>query len=596
MADSFLIDLSDLSFGDSSAQTGAEATQPQVDAAVPAAAAPAQPEPQPQPQTALNLDFFNTITPTPAPASAAGQPSSAIMRILDQDSDDDEAGMPWGAPVPQPQPTPDPAPTPVAAAPAATGAPYFSQLHSAVSPANPASAPIAPMGATMNDDGVLDFGPAVTQNPTPAPAPAQVRQQPAQPATAPAATTASATTQAKPASSAPTTPGNVNGPTKHEGDMERKVSGWLSEYWEPVYMTLKNCRLSVYTIKDGRRDIHPSQTVYLNEAEVAISQDSLTVQIVHERKGINWVLRCPLGIAYMRQWLQVFTQHLKWYKSLNQVTEPTIMELLLVLGCTRKSQRTKENYRSFQYYMSKASTGYFAMAAALVMELYIRKCIDISEQGVLSVKDRSTLGVALLDETLIILKHKLKKENPQMRLVDFIKQIGTQAGTDIYTLQMPALRAVDMAIDHNILGRLGKKEYVVTNQKLEERLIRIVRCEEGVSKDDVRVHDVMAIAFTMMKIASKDCSYLQTLRHNFLKLSLCFRVVYYNQDVVDRNKIFPGIIAAEQLIPRVEALGKHLGGFHKNKVQILSALHTAATQWLSGGKVPPGGAKKTIKY
>jgi hypothetical protein len=76
----------------------------------------------------------------------------------------------------------------------------------------------------------------------------------------------------------------------------------------------------------------------------------------------------------------------------------------------------------------------------------------------------------------------------------------------------------------------------------------------------------------------------------------CLRVVYYNQDVVDRNKIFPGIIAAEQLIPKVEALGKHLGGFHKNKVQILSALHTATTQWLSGGKVPPGGAKKTMKY
>jgi len=79
----------------------------------------------------------------------------------------------------------------------------------------------------------------------------------------------------------------------------------------------------------------------------------------------------------------------------------------------------------------------------------------------------------------------------------------------------------------------------------------------------------------MLKVASKD--------------------YYYNQDVVDRAKVFPGAVLGEQLRPRVEALGKHLGGFHKQKVAILSALHTGVVSWLTGGKdaagAPPARAK-----
>lgn len=61
--------------------------------------------------------------------------------------------------------------------------------------------------------------------------------------------------------------------------------------------------------------------------------------------------------------------------------------------------------------------------------------------------------------------------------------------------------------------------------------------------------------------------------------------------VIERNKVFPGVVASEQLVPKVEALGRHLGGFHKAKVQILSALHSSCVNWLTGGKPGAGGAK-----
>jgi len=40
----------------------------------------------------------------------------------------------------------------------------------------------------------------------------------------------------------------------------------------------------------------------------------------------------------------------------------------------------------------------------------------------------------------------------------------------------------------------------------------------------------------------------------------------------------------EELRPRVDALGKHLGGFHKQKVAILTALHQEVVMWLTGKK------------
>jgi hypothetical protein len=62
--------------------------------------------------------------------------------------------------------------------------------------------------------------------------------------------------------------------------------------------------------------------------------------------------------------------------------------------------------------------------------------------------------------------------------------------------------------------------------------------------------------------------------------------------VVERNKVYPGVMTSDQIGPKVEALGRHLGGFHKAKVQILSALHSSCVNWLTGGKPGAPGAKQ----
>lgn len=505
-----LIDLNELSIGDPT-------TNPFL--------APDVASPSAAPKAPVNTEFFSSTFGTVAPPATAA--SSTILRLLDSDSDDEDPSSPWNAsrtnaasntptvqavaqqpqapvaaqaqppvqfqPMSQPAP-PQPQPQPQ---PQAHPQPAFSALHDFVNPS-------APTGSVLNSVSTA-----------PAPEKAQL------PIDSAASQSQSNTPQSQhtpaPAAASPATqqqlPPQAEPPTRHEGDMERKAAGWLGEYWEPIYVRLKAGRIAVYTIKDGRRDIHPSQNVYLIEANISVSADQTTISVVHERKGINWTLRCPLGIQYMKQWISVIAQHLKWYKTLNTTNETTIMEYVVVLGITRKSMRTKEQYRSFGYYTSKPSTGYFALAASMILELLVRKLIEISDKGVLSIKEAKRLtGIALLDECLHILKHKLKKENPSLTVIDYLKYLAMQPAGDIYALQFPALRAIDLALNRGLITRLGKKEYLIQDTRLEDHLIKILRCEEPANKDHAREHDALAVAFTMLKIASKDFYYNQDVR------------------------------------------------------------------------------------
>jgi hypothetical protein len=503
MADpNLLFDLNELSIGDPS-------TNPFL---VPDAGAPSSSSAT---TVAPNTNFFSSTFGASPPTAASA--SNTILRLLDSDSDDEGPHAPqaqYSAPS-QPQiPAVQTQVTPVSSAPQSQAAspqqphpeaapqPAFSALHNFVNPnaptgvvLNSASTSPAPEKGQMSVDAAAAAAAAATQ-------PAPTSQTPPPASTTPPV---SSTTQVS-------TP-QPEAPPQHEGDMERKSSGWLGEFWEPIYVRLKEGRLAVYTIKDGRRDIHPSQHVYLIEANISVSADQTTISIVHERKGINWTVRCPLGIQYMKQWISMIAQHLKWYKALNTSNDTTIMEYILVLGITRKSMRTKEQYRSFPYYMSKPSTGYFAIAAALMIELYVRKLIEISEKGVLSVKEaKRRTGIALLDECIHILRHKLKKENPQLTVVDFLKYLSMQPAGDIYALQVAPLRVIDLALNRGLITRLGKKEYLIQDTRTEDHLIRILRCEEPANKENVREHDTLAIAYTMLKIASKDFYYNQDVR------------------------------------------------------------------------------------
>lgn len=491
MADNLLIDLNELSIGDPS--TNPFLTPENATAAGSASTVP------------VNTEFFSSTFGSAPPA--ANTASSTILRLLDSDSDDEgPAGSSsnWSAQQQPPPPsqqqqvpvvqTAAPVATAPATAapvapqvsqPAAAPAPAFSALHNFVNPS-------APTGTVLNS---VETAPAPEKGQVPVEA---------------AATPASQPAAAQPAAAVQPLAPQADAPAAHEGDMERKSAGWLGEFWEPIYVRLKEGRIAVYTIKDGRRDIHPSQHVYLIEANISVSADQTTVSIVHERKGINWTVRCPLGIQYMKQWISVIAQHLKWYKTLNTSNETTIMELIVVLGITRKSMRTKEQYRSFMYYMSKPSTGYFALGACMILELYVRRLIDISDKAVLSLKEaKRRTGIAILDECIHILRHKLKKENPSLTVIDFLKYLSMQPAGDIYALHVPALRVVDLALNRGLLTRLGKKEYLIQDTRMEDRLIKILRCEEPANKENVREHDALAVAFTMLKIASKDFYYNQ---------------------------------------------------------------------------------------
>ena len=147
------------------------------------------------------------------------------------------------------------------------------------------------------------------------------------------------------------------------------------------------------------------------------------------------------------------------------------MEQLLLLGVTKKANRTREQYRSFHYYCSKPSTGYFAMAAAILLELLLRNRIEITAKGIVVLKDKSRTGIGLLDDTLDIIKYKLKRQTRLIQVGDLLWFLSTQP-SEPRSLQMPVLRAIDLAVTNGNLSRLGQKDYVAANIKLEQRLVR----------------------------------------------------------------------------------------------------------------------------
>jgi len=360
-----------------------------------------------------------------------------------------------------------------------------------------------------------------------------------------------------------------------KGNLEKLSQGLLGESWKPKWVTFKTNRFAYY---EQKTDPRPKYYVYLDECDVGLPKNMTqsydfnhSFQLVNERKGTTWYFRTG-GVADLKKWTQSFAASIAHYKERNQDT--TIYERLLTLACVR--YRSVEQYRSFHFYTSKQSTGSYAIAACILIELLIRRCIDItSHENVILHADVRYQGIGVLDDTLDLLSQKLRMQR-EFRLAEFIPMLLCSSAFVFgdLSLDAPVLRCIDSSVKRGTLKRgQTPKDWHVSNLSLEDELIKTFHSltKSLYNGTDVREHATLGICYTVMRALNKTDTPVQ--------------------DVLDRGKIFPELHTRSQLDSALDAMAKNLGPFERKHTLVLKAIFTQLVQFISGAGQYPANSR-----
>lgn len=351
------------------------------------------------------------------------------------------------------------------------------------------------------------------------------------------------------------------------GPLEKLSQGLLGESWKPKWVTFKANRFAYY---EQKTDPRPKYYVYLDETEVGLPKVMSqsydyhhAFQLVNERKGTNWYFRTQ-GTADLKKWTQNLSASSKHFQSLNSVT--TIYERILLLSCVR--YRSIEHYRSFSFYTSKQSTGSYAIAACILIELLLRHCIDITvNENIILHSETRYQGLGILDDTLDLLSQKLRMQR-EVRLAEFLPMLlcsGSFVFGDL-SLEAPVLRCIDSSVRRGSLKRgQTAKDWHVANLELEDDLIKKFHSlsKEPYDGTDPREHATLGICYTVTRALNKTDLPVQ--------------------QVLDRGKVFPDLQIRQQLDPALDSMAKNLGPFDKKQSIILKTMYSQLVQFITGG-------------
>ena len=359
-----------------------------------------------------------------------------------------------------------------------------------------------------------------------------------------------------------------------KGNLEKLSQGLLGESWKAKWVTFKTNRFAYY---EQKTDPRPKYYVYLDECDVGLPKNMTqsydfnhSFQLVNERKGTTWYFRTG-GVADLKRWTQAFAASIAHHKDRNQ--ETTIYERLLTLACVR--YRSVEQYRSFHFYTSKQSTGSYAIAACILIELLIRRCIDItSHENVILHSEVRYQGIGVLDDTLDLLSQKLRMQR-EFRLSEFIPMLLCSSAFVFgdLSLDAPVLRCIDSSVKRGTLRRgQTAKDWHVADLTLEDELLKTFHSlsRTPYTGTDVREHATLGICYTVMRALNKTETPVQ--------------------DVLDRGKVFPELHTRPQIDSALDAMAKNLGPFERKHTLVLKAIFSQLVQFITGaGQFPAQG-------
>jgi len=384
-------------------------------------------------------------------------------------------------------------------------------------------------------------------------------------------------------SAAPTitsTPAAVDPSTMaHAGELEKLAEGFLGEKWNMRWCGVKHNRFGYY---NSKVDARPKGFVFFDEADVGIPSNlahtaeyQYAIQISHERKNLNWFFRAP-NAEIRKKWLGVMSANIKHYKSLN--AEPTILERVLSMACVKDQVTSAGLERSFHFYTSKTSSGFYAVILCVLMELLVRKIIDLANTDEIILSPNATFtGMGLFDDTLDLIAAKVKASpTKSVKITEilpvllyaggFVGSLGYSLGPDAF-LSDPVLRAIDHATRRGTLEKHGPKRWTVKNTQLEDQTANQLRqlINAPYEGSDIKDHVVIGICYTLLRAASKSPGADQQ-----------------QHDVLDRLKIFPDLPTNAHMEQALDKMAKHLGSFEKKQATLLKIVHGAMTDFILG--------------
>lgn len=394
------------------------------------------------------------------------------------------------------------------------------------------------------------------------------------------APSSSSTAAAAASASAVATSASANKPSlEMAGELEKLAEGFLGEKWNLRWCGVKHNRFGYY---NSKADPRPKGFVFFDEADVGIPQNlaqsaeyQYAFQISHERKNLNWFFRAP-NQEVMKKWLATMSANIKHYKQLN--AEPTILERVMSVACVKDQVTVAGVERSFHFYTSKSSSGFYAVVLCVLMELLVRKIIDLVNTDELCLAANATFtGIGLFDDVLDLIAAKVKQSPSKSVKISemmpiflygggLVGSLGYSLGPDSF-LQDPVLRAIDHSTRRGTLEKIGPKRWIVKNTQMEEQLMSQLNSliSTPYSGTDVKDHLVIGICYTLLRAASKSPGADQN-----------------QHDVLDRGKIFPNFVINSQVEAALDKIAKNLGSFEKKQATLLKCVHSALTDFILG--------------
>lgn len=366
------------------------------------------------------------------------------------------------------------------------------------------------------------------------------------------------------------------------GNLEKLAEGFLGEKWNARWCGVKHNRFGYYNSKSDPR---PKGFVFFDEAVVGIPQNlaasnpldyRFAFQISHERKNLNWFFRAP-NQEVLQQWLGSIRGNIKHYNALN--SEPTILERVLCVSCVKDQVTPAGLERSFHFYTSKTSTGFYAVILCILTELLIRKIIDVVNGDEIALAPNATFtGIGLFDDTLDLIAAKVKANATKtVKITELLPvllyggglvgSLGYSLGPDAF-LSDPVLRSIDHATRRGTLEKHGPKRWTVKNSQMEDQLMKQLNDlleKPYAGNGDVKDHAVIGICYTLLRAASKSPGADQ-----------------YQHDILDRSKIFPSLPANHNMVIALDKMSKNIGAFEKKQAVLFKTLFSAMTDFILG--------------
>lgn len=357
------------------------------------------------------------------------------------------------------------------------------------------------------------------------------------------------------------------------GQIEKLANGLISKGWQERWCIIKNNRFGYYM---NEKDTKPKAFVHLNEVDVGIPSNLTSTheyrysfQICDEIKEINWYFRTK-DEKTLKEWLKVFDANIKHYKRSN--SEPTIMELIIMIAILRIRKESSDS-NSFNFNIRKTSVGSYAIAGAILMELYIRNILDIINiDEVILLPHAEYTGIGLLDDAIDIIAVQIRTKNHPPKINELISNLvegswvkSISTFNDNMFLSDSVRRTLYMCVKRGLLERDGSRNWNVLNTDLEEDLIlklkRLVKTPY--EENNIREKSTLGIAYVLLKVATKS---IETSHH-----------------IVDIEKVFPDVVTESQWENLLDALHKNLGYFDWKQGTILRALYTSIIKFIAKG-------------